>query len=45
MTIITSVSLSDWGLPSNMSIDTDVLAAGFAHLWPAGHLQLCASWE
>jgi hypothetical protein len=23
----------------NRSIDTDVLAAGFAHLWPAGHFR------
>jgi hypothetical protein len=24
---------------SNKSIDSDVLAQGFAGLWPAGHLQ------
>jgi hypothetical protein len=24
---------------SNKSIDTDVVAAGFARLWPAGHFQ------
>ena len=35
---------SECATRSNMSIDTDVLAAGFARLWPAGHFRRWAAW-